>query len=657
MRSVSKRIGLALIVLAAAVLVVATAGAVRADITTGLVGHYTFDTGNANDSAGTNHGYDVGSPGYVASPNVLQVSDGNYVQIPNDAVIPTGNANRTFATWAMIDSYEDNAGIWHHGTTSSQRDFSLELTTTPGTVTFNGWSADFNFSFPGDPYGWHQFSITHDGSTTRAYVDGVERGSRSGSLNTAASDIRLGGQRLNNSAAQLDGWLDDFRVYDRKLEESDVGELFALGAPPLPPALPSPLYYAPNGSGGINAYEFITDNLNYGDAKTGAETGLPASAVYGTAADAGTTGHLASFDSKEEYESLYGMRMGHGNAYFGLTDDPALAPGAFEDGNNSGGALPDNGTVAVSGERGAGWAFVDTGLNQFHQRWPGQSIWNGGEPNNSGNEDAGEMYDSGYFNDIPASNGRDSIREWDVNLGLSERPVLGPDGGDGFAGCRDVKGNGDVNGMGKAISSLTSGGGTIVDGAIPYINLRDPQNESAGSHSFPAGGGPTSSPKLDFLGNTGGDDNDFSVVVNGYLQIPTTGIHTFGFDGDDGVRFTLFGADFTKQTGGDYRAQAGGHIMQLPYDTGNAFMLASTPLDAGIHPFELIYYENGGGAFLELFHAPGLKTSFDSEFRIVGDTQFGGLALVSKIIPEPSTFLVWSLPAAAFGLGWRRRKR
>lgn len=228
-----------LIVVAAAVLVVATTGAVRADIVTGLVGHYTFDAGNANDTAGTNHGANVGSPGYPVDPDpfrstVLGVSDGNYVQIPNMPVLPIGNASRTFAAWAKIDNYENDAGIWHHGNTNGQQDFSLELTTTPGQLTFNGWSADFNFTFPGDPNGWHQFVVTHDGSNTRAYADGVEQGSRSGSLNTTANNIRLGGQRLNNSAAQLDGQIDDFRIYNRVLDASDISELYAATAPPTP---------------------------------------------------------------------------------------------------------------------------------------------------------------------------------------------------------------------------------------------------------------------------------------------------------------------------------------------------------------------------------------------------------------------------------------
>ena len=223
-------------VLGALAVLVAMNGAVRADFVTGLVGQYTFESNNANDTAGTNNGADVGSPVYIAGPDafrgtVLQVSDNNYVEIPNMPVIPIGNSSRTMAIWAKVDNHEDGAGLWHHGANNGQQDFSMELRGGAGNFAFNGWSADFNV--PAPTTGWHQFVVTHDGSDTRAYVDGVEGpNSRNGTLNTTANIIRLGGQRLNNSNNQLDGQLDDFRIYDRALSPTDIGELYAATAPP-----------------------------------------------------------------------------------------------------------------------------------------------------------------------------------------------------------------------------------------------------------------------------------------------------------------------------------------------------------------------------------------------------------------------------------------
>jgi len=265
--------------LLALALVLALAGSAHADIVTGLVGHYTFDAGNANDTAPAppNNGANVGSPTYPVDADpfrstVVGVSDNNYVQIPNDPIIPVGGAARTFAIWAKIDSYEDNAGIFHHGNTSNQQDFSLELTNTGGKLTFNGWNADFDFTFPGDPNGWHQFVVAHEGTNiTRVYVDGVERGSRTSgaNLNTAANNIRLGGQRLNNSAAQLNGQLDDFRIYDRALDLADVGELYTatsgivLPPPPAPPTWTFDEPTGPDEQGWVDALTSTVDNTHF----------------------------------------------------------------------------------------------------------------------------------------------------------------------------------------------------------------------------------------------------------------------------------------------------------------------------------------------------------------------------------------------------------
>ena len=50
---------------------------------------------------------------------------------------------------------------------------------------------------------------------------------------------------------------------------------------------------------------------------------------------------------------------------------------------------------------------------------------------------------------------------------------------------------------------------------------------------------------------------------------------------------------------------------------------------AGDYEIELISYERGGGSDTELFAAAGVHTSFDSDFRLVGDTAGGGLAVTS----------------------------
>jgi len=111
----------------------------RADIVTGLVGRYTFDTSAAVDETGIiGNGTNVGSPSYGFDADrgsvVLNVSTGpNYVDVPTDPDIPEGGESRTFAMWARIDAYAglDNNGVFHSGGNANQQNFPLSLQRHP----------------------------------------------------------------------------------------------------------------------------------------------------------------------------------------------------------------------------------------------------------------------------------------------------------------------------------------------------------------------------------------------------------------------------------------------------------------------------------------------------------------------------------------------
>ena len=109
--------------------------------------------------------------------------------------------------------------------------------------------------------------------------------------------------------------------------------------------------------------------------------------------------------------------------------------------------------------------------------------------------------------------------------------------------------------------------------------------------------------------NGGGDD--FALRASGTIEIPTTGTWTFGTTSDDGVRVRIDGANVINDDSL--------HAVQDRF--------GSRSLSAGAHTIELVFFERGGGADVELFAAQGNFSSFNCNFKLVGNTVAGGLAV------------------------------
>lgn len=108
----------------------------------------------------------------------------------------------------------------------------------------------------------------------------------------------------------------------------------------------------------------------------------------------------------------------------------------------------------------------------------------------------------------------------------------------------------------------------------------------------------------------GGFTTDFALHATCNLNIPVAGDYTFGTNNDDGTRLRI--------DGGDVIVDDSLHGTQNFFGTVN--------LSAGLHTLDLVFFERGGGASVELFAAPGNFAGFDASMRLVGDTANGGLA-------------------------------
>lgn len=116
-------------------------------------------------------------------------------------------------------------------------------------------------------------------------------------------------------------------------------------------------------------------------------------------------------------------------------------------------------------------------------------------------------------------------------------------------------------------------------------------------------------------GFPGGFTNAFAYHATCQLTIPVTGDYTFGTNNDDGARLRIDAAD----------------VIVDDSNHGTQDFFGTVNLTAGVHPLDLVFFENGGGASVELFAIPGTFNAFDAGMRLVGDTANGGLACNSVL--------------------------
>jgi hypothetical protein len=404
-----------------------------------------------------------------------------------------------------------------------------------------------------------------------------------------------------------------------------------------------PIFFLPNGQGGWNAYELEGGSVDDATAfNTAASRTFPGAE---SVAPSAATGHVITIRSQSQNDQFFGvkeMNFGTGSAmWIGLSSDGALVPGAGPASDTSGLPDPAQGQEPVSGQRGYGFKWQSGEPFTFHN-------WAGGEPNNySTGETGAEMRGDGLWNDNgPPSQpalARPYIVEYNLNLPSRPQQAGLPQGTAGAFGVRVIKDAGTIASIRDAQAAIRNGTGTIFNATAPVINYKDPDNAGGAGAGFGA-------TRAAFPGDAPGDDNDFVLVATGRIHIATEGDYTFGFSGDDGSSLRIVGANFTSKSG---NGTAAGDTLQFDAPTGDSNTLGVTHLAAGDYDLEYEFFERDGGAFTELYAAPGVHTDrTDGSFRLIGDTANGGLALVA--VPEPSCIALLGIGVAGM---LRRRRR
>lgn len=197
-----------------------------------LVALYELD-GTAIDSAGTNHGSEVGDPCYVAGVFGQAINldgAGDYVNCGNDSIFSI-TAEITVAAWVNINTVDKDwqtivakgDTAWRLSTAQDENRFHFAICGPPWENLVSG-SIDV---LPGE---WHHACGTYDGSMIRLYVDGVLDADKATADGIPINSYNVCiGENSEAKGRYWNGLIDDVAVFDHALIIDDIIQLRDLG--------------------------------------------------------------------------------------------------------------------------------------------------------------------------------------------------------------------------------------------------------------------------------------------------------------------------------------------------------------------------------------------------------------------------------------------
>gem|GEM_PF-4653940 len=148
---------------------------------------------------------------------------------------------------------------------------------------------------------------------------------------------------------------------------------------------------------------------------------------------------------------------------------------------------------------------------------------------------------------------------------------------------------------------------------------------------------------VDYSFGIDGQLDTFVFYAKTVLMVETEGYYTLGTNSDDGVQLSVDGA--VKIANGK------------PHDNQDDFY--SDYFSAGRYTLEILFYEDWGGASLELFATEGQYDTFSASganFQLI-DSNPGASIYATTPVPEPTTMLLFGAGLAGLaGVARKRRK-
>ena len=194
---------------------------------TDLVAHWTLDEGSGHtvaDSSGGNHGGVLrGNPvwvqGVIGGALEFDGTD-DFVDLGNPSDLPSGRSPRSLCVWAKTDSLSQD---WRQAVSYGRPGLGEAMFIgRHGSTLYGGGYGDdvqrYGFWAIGE---WHHICLTYDGTMARLYADGVRVASAAKNWNLVRERAYIGRQ-ANDWPEFWDGPVDDVRIYNRVLSQSEI---------------------------------------------------------------------------------------------------------------------------------------------------------------------------------------------------------------------------------------------------------------------------------------------------------------------------------------------------------------------------------------------------------------------------------------------------
>ncbi len=289
-------------------------------LSSGLVGHWTFDgsktnwnTNTTRDSSGQGSTGTLTLMSTTTSPVAGKVGQAFSFPGNTNSFVNVGNGSSlnmtgsfTLSAWVYVTGGDADRDIFSKNAGSGNVAYLLEVSAGTSKVNLIAKVGGAIQALEGNTAlslnKWYHVVATYNGTTLKLYLNGIEDGSlsASGAVEVIGSALTLGARV--NGAERFGGKLDDMRVYSRALSTAEVQQLYINGggvlAKPNTTTLTTGLVgYWPFDGAQTNWNTNTTRDLGRGN------TGTLVSLATTTAPVSGKVGQALNFNGTSSYVS------------------------------------------------------------------------------------------------------------------------------------------------------------------------------------------------------------------------------------------------------------------------------------------------------------------------------------------------------------------